>query len=107
MKRETVVKAFREVKKVAKLDYSLSTAKCCGSCMNYDLVTKYGNDSKGIFLKYYTSGSNRDSWHEDFSYYINHDLTDEQKDKVVEVLKKYFKVEWSGSNYDCIKISDY
>lgn len=107
MKRETVVKAFKEVKKVVGLDFAQSTAKCCNSCSWGRIETKYGENAKGIFLKFFTSGLNRQPWDEERSYYISHSLTEEQAFKVIEVLRKYFKTDWDGDMGTCIEIQDY
>ena len=106
MNRARVIEAFKVVKKETGLDYARSSASCCTSCMNYALSEKYGETSKGIFLRYFETGVNKEKWDEEKTYAINHDLTTEQANKVVEVLKRYFKVNWSGSDSDTIKISD-
>lgn len=107
MERKTVAKAFRECKKMAGLDFSYSRAiEDCNTCTWAAIEEKHGEAAKGIFLKYFTFGMNREEWDERAPYYIAHDLTAEQARKVVETLSEYFAVEWDGSEAHCIKISD-
>ena len=105
--RETVKQAIRECKKVAGLTYAYSTApEDCMSCSNYAIVQKHGENAKGIWLKWYRVGMNASKWERSgCTHCIAHDLTESQAKKVVEVLSKYFKVDWNGDNSRCIDIS--
>ena len=104
--RETVKQAIKECKKAAGLDYAYSAGiSDCMSCTNYAISKKYGETSRGIWLKWYRAGMNAREWDSQETYYICHDLTSEQGQKVKEVLSKYFKVEWDGDNNSCIEIS--
>ena len=106
MERKTVVKALKECKKNAKLDYAYSRALGdCMSCTNAKLASMYGTEAKGIWLKYFTFGMNRQTWN-NRPKYIAHDMGEEQAKVVVETLKKYFDVEWDGSQDQCIMIKD-
>jgi len=105
MTREQVRAAFNECKKAAGLDFALTQGiRDCMTCTNYELSCKYGKESRGIWLKWFRVGMNRSNWNERTAYFIVHDLTKEQGAKVMEVLQKHFKVEWDGSEHQCIKI---
>lgn len=71
----------------------------CHSCVNAAISIRYGEDSKGIFLKHWAKGMNRSK---PLKYqekaYIAHDLTDEQGTLVLEMLKAEFDVE--NEKYD-------
>jgi len=104
--RATVIKAVRECKKAAGLDYAYSAGLSdCMTCTNYAISQKYGENSKGIWVKWYRTGMNASKWERSGTHCIAHDLTESQAQKVVEVLTKYFKVDWNGDNNRCIDIS--
>ena len=100
MEKDILKKAFREWKKEAGADYALTSIDNlgdCSSCVNYALGKKYGIESKGIFLKWWTRGMNKDGSVDDFERYENcalvaHDLTDEQAAKFYEVMSRYYNV---------------
>jgi len=104
--RELVKQAFRECKKAAGLDYAYSAGLSdCMSCTNYAISQKHGETSKGIWLKWYRTGMNASKWENHGTFCIAHDLTEEQTEKVIGVLNKYFMVEWDCDNGKCIDIS--
>lgn len=99
MDKEVLKKAFREWKKEAGADYArteIDSLGDCMSCVNAALARKYGGDSTGIYLKWWTRGMNKygdlnDFEREDYAL-IGHDITTEQADKFYEVMSKYFNV---------------
>ena len=96
---------FNEIQKDANLDYAYTNGVCCGTCMNAELVSDHGVDSKGIWLKWYKEGGNKTTWASNKCFRIAHDVSEEQMSKIIEVLKKYFTVEYDGDMNKCIKIS--
>ena len=98
MNKELLQRTFREWKKAAGADYAITNPSRlgdCMSCVNYALLEKYGEESKGIWAKHWTSGMNKEL---DLSspavkeVYIAHDLTKEQAEKFYEVFGEHFKV---------------
>lgn len=91
MKRERLEKTFAEIKEAACLDYAIIDVDDwgdCTICVNDELSMTYGTSSKGIFLKHWTRGMNKGPSIETLkSVVINHDLTEEQGKKVIEILK--------------------
>jgi hypothetical protein len=97
-----VVDAIKEAKKAAKLDFARSQGTCCGSCTWATIK----DDTKGIWLKHYKAGANRSTWSPTAKQHIAHDLTEAQAKIVVEVLSKYFKVDYDFDPSKTIIISD-
>ena len=98
MERKIVLKAMQECKKNAKLDYALPIAPAAFIRCERDRFMSY----KGIYLKC----SKTDKWDIEKSYYLVHHLTEEQRKIVIEILNKYFDVEWNGEENKCILIKD-
>lgn len=96
MNKELLKKTFREWKKAAKADYAITypdNLGDCNSCVGYALCEKYGEESKGIFLKHWTHGMNADKPVEKVkSVYIAHDLTEEQAETVYQVFGQYYNI---------------
>ena len=97
MNKELLKKVFREYKKAAGLDYAITRPDNlgdCMSCVNYALSEKYGEDSKGVWVKHWITGMN--GYGEDVSaldsVYIAHDITEEQAKTFYEVLGKYYNI---------------
>lgn len=96
MNKELLKETFRAWKKAAKADYAITYPDSlgdCQSCVNYALVEKYGEESKGIFLKEWKHGMNRG---DDVEYlksvYIAHDITEEQAKVFYDVFGEHYKV---------------
>ena len=106
MDKRQIKKAFEECIEKAKLDFALckAPADCC-TC-SWDLIGKvYGNESHGIWLHYFTFGINKKKFNTGKNY-INHYLTEKQKEIVFEVLSKYFKVTWDKNDYKTLIIEN-
>ena len=104
MERKELRKIFNEIKKEANLDFCLTQGTCCQTCTWAEIVDKYGEESRGIWLKWFRNGANASRWEDNDCHYIAHDLTEKQKDIVYNILRKYFRVEWDFSDSACIKI---
>ena len=106
MIKEKVKKVFEKIKEKAGLDFAVPQALGdCGSCTWAEIDNRYGKDAKGIWLKYFTFGMNKEKWNKERNF-ISHNLTDEQKKIVKEELDKYFVVEWDMSDLQCITIKN-
>lgn len=96
MNKETIKKAFREWKKVTGADYALTSVDRFGWCMsdvNCELSFKYGEESKGIWLKHWNHGVNSSAPLEECdSALIAHDIDEEQAEAIYEVFGRYFHV---------------
>lgn len=97
MDKELLKKAFREYKKAAGLDYAITNPDNlgdCMSCVNYALSEKYGEESKGVWVKHWKRGMN--GYGEDVSavdyVYIAHDITEEQAQTLYSVLGQYYNI---------------
>jgi len=96
---------FQEVKTKANLDYAVTEGTCCNTCTLEELATAYGEESLGIYLRYFPHGANHSPWNKQRIFYIAHDLKEEQKSIVRIILEKYFTVEWDGSDSKSITIT--
>ena len=106
MDRELIKKAVKECKKEAGLDFAYSSGLGdCMSCTNSILADKFGENAKGLWVKWFRVGMNASKWGDYKTKYICHSLTKKQGDKVVEILSRYFTVEWSGESHDCIALT--
>ena len=96
MNKELLKETFRAWKKAAKADYAITypdNLGDCMSCVNYALCEKYGEESKGIFLKHWKHGMNGGDDVECLNYvYIAHDITEEQAKVFYDVFGEHYKV---------------
>lgn len=102
MDKELLKNAFREYKKAASLAYAITRPDNlgdCQSCVNYALCEKYGEDSKGIWVKHWVHGMNGSGDICEAHYAtVAHDLTEEQAKTFYEVFGKYYNI--TPSAYD-------
>lgn len=84
-------RVFKEIKTKAKMDYAITNADeygDCNTCVNYEIVEQFGEESKGIYTKHWLKGMNAGrSWKYLDRVYIAHDITEEQANVMVEVLE--------------------
>lgn len=108
MKRSLVIKAFKEAKELAKLDYAWTEGYCCNTCTLNEISMFIGSHSKGIYLKWYRHGGNKRTWKsvQDEQLYIAHEVDEQQMNILLDVLKKYFKVEYDGDTNHTIVIKN-
>lgn len=109
MNKELLKETFRAWKKAAKADYAITYPDSlgdCQSCVNYALAKKYGEESKGIFLKEWKHGMNGGSDVEYLkSVYIAHDITEEQAKVFYDVFGEHYKVFPKEYNlYKCFEL---
>lgn len=106
MTRQKIKFIFNRIKQEATLDFALTKGYCCKTCTWAEIENDYGQDSKGIWLKWYDKGGNKTKWDNNGTYYIGHNLTETQKDIIYNILQEYFEIEWDKSNDNSIKIKD-
>lgn len=96
MNKELLKETFRAWKKSAKADYAITYPDSlgdCMSCVNAALCDKYGEESKGIFLKEWKHGMNRGRDVEYLkSVYIAHDITTVQAKVFYDIFGEHYKV---------------
>lgn len=96
MNKELLKKTFREWKKAAKADYAITYPDSlgdCNSCVGASLCEKYGEESKGIFLKHWKYGMNGgDDVSKLHSVLLAHDLTEEQAETVYQVFGEHYNI---------------
>lgn len=98
MRLNIIRKAFKEFLDVDGVNYAIVNTDeygDCNTCVNARLVELYGVESKGIFLKHWFKGMNSEevSFNELDEIYIAHDITEEQGNKLYDILSKYYHVE--------------
>ena len=104
MDKKMLQKTFREWKKVSGADYAITNPDGlgdCTSCVNASLCDKYGEDSKGMFVKHWTRGMNadypldsktRDGEDRINHIYLAHDLDEGMAKTVYEVFGENYNV---------------
>ena len=84
-------RVFKEVKTKAKMYYAVPTPDKygdCNTCVNWELAERFGEESKGIYAKHWTTGMNAGQpWKYLDSVYIGHDITEEQAKVMIEVFE--------------------
>lgn len=90
-------KVFIELKQAAALDFAITspdTLGDCQSCVWCSIAEKYGEKSRGVWVKHWRHGMNKGKPLADLEkIYIAHDLTDEQSAEVLRILAKYYELE--------------
>lgn len=102
MDKELLKRTMREYKKASGVKYAITNPDNlgdCQSCVNYALSQKYGEDSKGVWVKHWNSGMNKGEPIAKLDrLFIGHDITEEQGNILYEVFSKHFVV--SPKEYD-------
>jgi len=110
MEKELLKQTFRDFKKASGVDYAITypdNLGDCMSCVNYALCEKYGEESKGVWVKHWTHGMNGHGHGVEGtkSVYVAHDLTEEQAKVFYEVFSEHYNV--TPEEYDpskCFRI---
>ena len=91
MNKRKLNKVFAEIKDKANMDYAITNSDeygDCNTCVNSALAFEFGMDSKGIYAKHWLRGLNAGGpWKNLTDVYIGHDITAEQAEIMVKVLK--------------------
>lgn len=92
MNKRKLNKVFAEIKEKANMDYAITNPDeygDCNACVNSKLTFKFGVDSKGIYAKHCLKGANAGGpWKDLNDVYIGHDITAEQAEIMIKVLKE-------------------
>lgn len=94
MTRQYIKFIFKKIEEQANLDFAWTKGYCCSTCTWADIHDEFGENAKGIWLKWYDKGGNKSKWDNNATLYVAHDLTPKQKDIVYEILAKHFVVDW-------------
>lgn len=104
MRKTQIQHALDKCKQKLGLDYAIAEAMGdCQTCTWAEIYDRYGADAKGLWLKYFKWGANKSPFNKNENY-IAHNLTQEQRDVVYDILSKYFKVDWDKSDDRAIVI---
>ena len=91
MNKRKLNKVFEEIKAKSNMDYAITNTDDygdCNTCVNCELADVFGEESKGIYVKHWTTGMNAGGpWKDLNDVYIGHDITEEQAKIMVEVLE--------------------
>lgn len=91
MNKRKLNKVFSEIKEKANMDYAITNPDeygDCNGCVNSQLAFEFGVDSKGIYAKHWLKGTNAGGpWKYLNKVYIGHDITAEQAEIMIKVLK--------------------
>lgn len=95
MTKKEMSTMLRKIKKDVGLNFAHSSGNCCSTCtwaeISYDMEKKGIVEPHGIWLKEFRSGLNKDN--RDFEdikhFHLSHDITDEQAEKLMGILKTY------------------
>lgn len=107
MTKKDIKFIFEEIKRKAGLDFALTKGNCCNNCTWDEINDDFGEQAKGIWLKWFSAGINKSKWNENGPWYVAHDLTPKQKIIVYDILLQHFDVEWENlSDNMSIKIKE-
>lgn len=91
MDKRKLNKVFSEIKEKANMDYTITNTDeygDCNTCVNSKLAFEFGTDSKGIYAKHWLKGTNAGGpWKNLNKLYIGHDITVEQAEIMIKILK--------------------
>ena len=92
MNKRKLNRVFEEIKQKANLAYAITNPDQygdCNTCVNTELASEFGIDSKGIYAKHWRTGMNAGcAWSKLDAVYIAHDITAEQAEIMVNVLEE-------------------
>ena len=92
------------------MDYAISKGFCCPSCTTKKLEKEYGENAKGIYVRWFGKNQEQSSRGQLDQLYINHDFGTEnyeyRKEEIVVILSKYYDVVWDYSNKKTILIKE-
>jgi len=110
MDTKLLKKVLREVKRSLDLDYALSEGYMCPTSTTKMLGEAYGENAIGIYVRWFGKNQEQPPIKKLDRLYINHDLGKEDSDfkhrEIVNILKKYYSVDWDYSNKKTILIKE-
>lgn len=104
MTKAQLKRIFAKIKEEAKLDFAETEPRGdCNTCNWGEIRDDLGDDARGIWLKHWSWGGNKSKFDTQTNY-IAHDLTEEQKYIVADILSRQFIVDWDKSDNKAIII---
>jgi hypothetical protein len=101
-------KTLKEVKEKLKLDYALNKGFMCPTCTTKMINETYGEQSIGIYIRWFGKDQEQPPIKQLDKIYINHDLekgeSEPRKTELVKILSKYYGVVWNYSDDQSILI---
>lgn len=110
MNTKKLNQSFKEIKETLKLDYALNRGFYAPTPTLKRIIEMYGKQAQGIYVRWFGKEQEQPPLKDLKEAYIFHDLNkihfDSSKQILIEILKKYFMVEWNLSMDKSIKIKD-
>jgi hypothetical protein len=110
MNQKVLNKVLKEIKVKLNLDYALNKGFMSPSCTTKMLEKTYGIYAIGIYVRWFGDDQDQLPISQLDKLYINHDFgKDEDKlrqKEIVEILEKYYFVEWDYSDEKTILIKE-
>lgn len=88
MDKRKLNKVFSKIKEKANMDYAITNIDeyvDCNVCVGSKLAFEFGADSKGIYAKHWLNAGG--PWKNLNKLYIGHDITAEQAEIMIKILK--------------------
>lgn len=110
MDEKVLNKVLKEIKEKLELDYALNKGFMSPSCTTKMLDKTYRIDSIGIYVRWFGDDQDQLPISQLDRLYINHDFGKEEDKRghkeIVEILEKYYLVEWDYSDEKTILIKE-
>lgn len=110
MDNKLLKKVLEEIKHSIALDYALSEGYMSPSCTMKMIDETYGINAIGIYVRWFGKNQEQPPIKKLDRLYINHDLGKEDSElkqrEIVNILKKYYSVDWDYSNEKTILIKE-
>lgn len=103
-------RTIKEIKKELNLDYALIKGFTSPTCTTKIIDETYGINSIGIYVRWFGKDQEQPPIKKLDRLYINHDLgkidIDFKHRKIINILNKYYSVDWDYSNEKTILIRE-
>jgi len=110
MDKKVLSKALKEIKAKLNLDYALNKGFMSPTCTTKMLEKTYGNDARGIYVRWFGEDQDQLPISQLDKLYINHDFGKEEsvfiRRDIFKILEKYYSVEWDYSDELTILIKE-
>jgi len=110
MDEKRLRKVINEVKDRLGLDYALHKGFMCPSCTTKMINETYGEQAKGIYVRWFGKDQEQPPIKQLDKIYINHDLGKEncefKKTELVKILFEYYDVVWNFSDIHSILVKE-
>lgn len=110
MDEKRLKKVLIEIKNTLGLDYALHKGFVSPTCTIKKLDELYGDNSIGIYVRWFGKDQEQPQIKYMDKLYINHDFgsenSDFRKSEIVNILSKYYDVDWDYSDKKSILIKE-